>query len=122
MASVATIFATLALSTTAERLPSLSVIRCRVHEATHALRITCDDLEISTGGLIGLGAGLVTVRSGGHVDLYLPLLLQGLFGPRRWMASLLGKAGGSATSPAKKAASRAKGSRGGRPCKDAHVL
>jgi hypothetical protein len=54
-------------------------------------------------------------------DLYLPSLLQGLFGTRRWMASLLGKAGGSATSPAKKAASRANGKRGGRPRKDAHV-
>ena len=55
-------------------------------------------------------------------DLDLPSLLQGLFGTRRWMASLLGKAGGSATSPAKKAASRANGRRGGRPRKDAHVL
>jgi Protein of unknown function (DUF2442) len=54
-------------------------------------------------------------------DLYLPSLLQGLFGTRRWMASLLGKAGGSATSPAKKAASRANGRRGGRPRKEAHA-
>jgi Protein of unknown function (DUF2442) len=30
-------------------------------------------------------------------DLYLPSLLQGLFGTRRWMAGLLGKAGGSST-------------------------
>jgi len=54
-------------------------------------------------------------------DLYLPALLQGLFGTRRWMASLMGKAGGSATSPAKKAASRANGRRGGRPRKEAHL-
>ena len=54
-------------------------------------------------------------------DLYLPSLLQGLFGSRQWMASLLGKAGGSATSAAKKAASRANGRRGGRPRKEAHV-
>jgi hypothetical protein len=54
-------------------------------------------------------------------DLHLPSLLQGLFGTRRWMAGLLGKAGGSATSPAKKAAARANGKRGGRPRKEAHI-
>jgi hypothetical protein len=55
------------------------------------------------------------------VDLYLPSLLQGLFGTRRWMAGILGKAGGSATSSAKKTAARANGRRGGRPRKDARV-
>lgn len=54
-------------------------------------------------------------------DLHLPSLLQGLFGTRRWMAGLLGKAGGSATSPAKKAAARANGRRGGRPRKEARI-
>lgn len=54
-------------------------------------------------------------------DLYLPALLQGLFGTRRWMASLLGKAGGRSTSAAKKVASRANGKRGGRPRKELHV-
>ena len=54
-------------------------------------------------------------------DLYLPSLLQGLFGTRRWMASLLGKAGGRSTSAAKKVASRANGKRGGRPRKELHV-
>lgn len=54
-------------------------------------------------------------------DLYLPSLLQGLFGTRRWMASVLGKAGGGSTSPAKKAAARVNGKRGGRPRKELHV-
>jgi hypothetical protein len=54
-------------------------------------------------------------------DLYLPSLLQGLFGTRRWMASLLGKAGGRSTSAAKKVASRANGKRGRRPRKELHV-
>jgi hypothetical protein len=39
-------------------------------------------------------------------DLYLPGLLQGFLGSRRWMAAQLGKAGGRATSAAKTAAAR----------------
>jgi Protein of unknown function (DUF2442) len=53
-------------------------------------------------------------------DLYLPSLLQGFLGSRRWMAAQLGKAGGRATSAAKTAAARANGKRGGRP-KKAHL-
>lgn len=51
-------------------------------------------------------------------DLYLPALLSGVFGNRRWMARVLGRAGGRATSPAKRAAARANGRRGGRPRKE----
>lgn len=50
-------------------------------------------------------------------DIYLPGLLEGLLGSRHWMAAQLGKAGGSKTSPAKTAAVRANGKRGGRPKK-----
>ena len=50
-------------------------------------------------------------------DLYLPAVLEGGLGSRRWMAAQLGKAGGSATSPAKAAAVRVNGKRGGRPKK-----
>ncbi|MGD0966177.1 MAG: DUF2442 domain-containing protein [Candidatus Acidiferrales bacterium] len=53
-------------------------------------------------------------------DIYLPGLLEGFLGSRRWMAAQLGKAGGSATSPAKTAAVRANGKLGGRP-KKAHA-
>jgi hypothetical protein len=53
-------------------------------------------------------------------DLYLPGLLQGFLGSRRWMAAQLGKAGGRAKSAAKTAAARANGKLGGRP-KKAHV-
>ena len=52
-------------------------------------------------------------------DLYLPALLEGVFGSPRWMASLLGKSGGLARTPAKVAAARANGRKGGRPRKRA---
>lgn len=50
-------------------------------------------------------------------DLYLPTLLQGIFGSPSWMASLLGRSGGLARSPAKAAAARENGRKGGRPRK-----
>ena len=52
-------------------------------------------------------------------DLYLPTLLQGVFGSPRWMAGLLGKSGGLARTAAKVAAARENGRRGGRPRKRA---
>jgi len=51
------------------------------------------------------------------VDHYVPALLAGIFGTRDWMAEL-GQKGGKAKSPAKTAAARANGQRGGRPRKD----
>ncbi len=54
-------------------------------------------------------------------DLYLPGLLEGLLGSKRWMASLLGKTGGQATSAAKAEASRINGKQGGRPKKKTDV-
>ena len=50
-------------------------------------------------------------------DLYLPALLEGLLGSKAWAASRMGQAGGKARTPAKQAASRANGRRGGRPQK-----
>ena len=50
-------------------------------------------------------------------DLYLPALLEGVFGSLRWMAGLLGKSGGLARTEAKVAAARENGRRGGRPRK-----
>jgi hypothetical protein len=52
-------------------------------------------------------------------DLYVPALLEGLLGSRKWMASRLGQAGGQSTSAAKRSASRANGRLGGRPKKAA---
>ncbi len=50
-------------------------------------------------------------------DLYVPALLEGVLGSKRWMAAQLGAAGGRTRSGAKSAASRENGKRGGRPRK-----
>jgi len=52
-------------------------------------------------------------------DLYVPGLLEGFLGSRKWMASRLGQLGGQSRSRAKKASSRANGKLGGRPRKAA---
>jgi len=52
-------------------------------------------------------------------DLYLPGLLEGFLGSKRWMASRLGQVGGTSRSAAKRAASKANGRLGGRPKKAA---
>ena len=48
-------------------------------------------------------------------DLYLPSLLEGVFGSERWMASRMGRLGGSSRSAAKTMAARENGKKGGRP-------
>jgi len=53
------------------------------------------------------------------VDLLTPALVSGLFGTRAWMTRELARVAGKATSPAKTAAARANGAKGGRPKKAA---
>ncbi len=48
-------------------------------------------------------------------DFYVPALLEGFLGSRKWMAARMGEAGGKSRSKAKKAAARANGLKGGRP-------
>ncbi len=50
-------------------------------------------------------------------DLYIPALLEGFLGSRRWMAAEIGKIGGSVSTQAKAAAARQNGKLGGRPRK-----
>ncbi len=50
-------------------------------------------------------------------DIYLPGLLEGFLGSKRWMASRLGQIGGKSRSSAKRAAAKVNGRRGGRPKK-----
>jgi len=76
----------------------------------HARPSQLTKIEISPSGL-GLHFPAL------DADIYLPGLLEGFLGSRRWMAAQLGKAGGSVTSRAKTAAVRANGKLGGRPKK-----
>ena len=69
-----------------------------------------EEIEISPSGL-----GMYFPKL--DADLYLPGLLDGLLGSRRWMASRLGQMGGVSRSAAKRAAARANGKQGGRPKK-----
>lgn len=68
------------------------------------------EIEISPSGL-----GLHWPRI--DADLYIPALLQGVFGSKNWMARQLGASGGRVRSGAKIAAARENGRRGGRPRK-----
>ena len=75
----------------------------------HKLR----DIEISPTGL-----GLHFPQL--DVDLYIPGLLEGLFGSPQWTARNMGKHGGKSCSKAKQAAARTNGKLGGRPRKVAN--
>ena len=66
------------------------------------------EIEISPTGL-----GLHWPRL--DADLYVPGLMQGLFGSRAWMAAEMGAAGGRVSTDAKAAAARKNGAKGGRP-------
>jgi Protein of unknown function (DUF2442) len=48
-------------------------------------------------------------------DIYLPALLEGFLGTKKWMAARLGADGGKSRSAAKASASRTNGRLGGRP-------
>ncbi|MEA2936844.1 MAG: hypothetical protein QOC56_348 [Alphaproteobacteria bacterium] len=66
------------------------------------------EVEISPSG-----SGIHFPKLDAH--LYLPAMLQGVFGSKTWMASQLGALGGRARSTAKALAARRNGRQGGRP-------
>jgi len=70
------------------------------------------DIEISPSGL-----GLHWPKL--DADMYVPALLQGVFGSRNWMARELGANGGRSRTEAKLSAARENGLKGGRPRKRA---
>ena len=69
--------------------------------------------QLSEIEIMPLGDGLHWPQL--DADLWVTGILEGIMGSRKWMAARLGQAGGKATTPAKKAASRANGRLGGRP-------
>ncbi len=68
--------------------------------------------QIARVEILGSGTGLHWPDL--DVDLYVPGLLRGVYGTRKWMA-MIGRSGGSVRSAAKKRAARANGLKGGRP-------
>jgi len=67
-----------------------------------------DEIQISPSGF-----GIYFPKL--DADLYVPGLLEGFLGSKKWMAARLGQIGGQSRSKAKRAASRANGKLGGRP-------
>ena len=80
----------------------------------HAKPSELSRIEITPSGL-GIHFPLL------DADLYLPALLEGFLGSRRWMAAQIGKAGGKVSSRVKAAASRRNGKLGGRPRKSKQI-
>ena len=75
---------------------------------------TASDAEIAEVEVAGAGFGLHWPSR--DADLTIAGLMNGVFGTRQWMSELARRAGRS-TSPAKAAAARANGAKGGRPRK-----
>lgn len=78
----------------------------------HATPAQLDEIEISPSGY-----GIHFPKL--DADLYLPALLEGVFGSERWVASRMGMRGGSSRSAAKTMAARTNGRKGGRPKRQA---
>jgi hypothetical protein len=81
----------------------------------HARPDQLREVEISPSGL-----GIHFPRL--DADLYLPALLEGFLGSKRWMAAEMGKVGGKASTEAKAAAARQNGKLGGRPRKPKRLV
>jgi hypothetical protein len=82
-----------------------------------------EDLQGGTAGdLAGVevdGLGFNLHWPALDVDLYVPALIAGIFGTRAWTAREFARMAGQTKSPAKAAASRSNGAKGGRPRKAA---
>lgn len=68
--------------------------------------------QVAQVKILGNGTGLHWPSL--NLDYYVPSLLRGIYGTKRWMAQI-GRTGGSAKSTAKKRAARNNGLKGGRP-------
>jgi hypothetical protein len=93
---------------------TLSFSPCDAQGLKGATSSQLEDIEITPSGF-----GLHFPKL--DADLYVPGLLEGFLGSKKWMASRLGQVGGRSRSRPKKAASRANGRLGGRPKKAAQA-
>jgi hypothetical protein len=91
---------------------TLSFSPCDIEGLENARPEQLEEMEISPSGF-----GIHFPKL--DADIYIPGLLEGLLGSRKWMAARLGRIGGQSRSRNKKAASRANGRLGGRPKKSA---
>jgi hypothetical protein len=107
-----------------EHIPELNLLILRLSNG-HRLALPIEDLQglekatpeqIRNYELLGRGTGIGFPAL--DVDLYVPALIEGIYGNRRWMAQL-GKKGGMAKTKAKRLAARSNGAKGGRPKKAA---
>jgi hypothetical protein len=110
------------LAKTAVYIPSLKILMVALTNGRR-LVLPIEDLQglehatakqLQNLEILGRGTGInfPDIDTG----FYVPSLIEGVYGNRRWMSEL-GKRGGSARSEAKQIASRANGAKGGRPRK-----
>ena len=107
---------------TVEHIPDLNLLIVGLSDGRR-LVLPIEDLQgldnatherIKNYELLGRGPGISFPDL--DVDLYVPALIEGVYGNRRWMAQL-GKKGGKAKTEAKRRAAQANGAKGGRPKK-----
>ena len=70
--------------------------------------------QLTNYELVGRGTGISFPAL--DADFYVPALIEGVYGTRRWIAEL-GRKGGGARTEAKRQAARQNGAKGGRPKK-----
>jgi hypothetical protein len=80
-------------------------------EDLQGLRNSTND-QLKKFELLGRGTGISFPDL--DVDLYVPALIEGVYGNRRWMG-MLGRRGGRARTEAKRKAAQKNGAKGGRP-------
>ncbi len=112
------------LARTVEHIPALNLLIVGLSNHRR-LVLPIEDLQglgnathkqIQNYELLGNGTGISFPDL--DVDLYVPALIEGVYGNRRWMAQL-GKKGGKAKTEAKRKAAKANGAKGGRPTRAA---
>jgi Protein of unknown function (DUF2442) len=100
--------------------PGLDLLILKLNDGSRRAipRENLQGLQTGTKGQIArveiLGGGTGLHWPDLDADLYVPSLLRGVYGNKRWMAQI-GRSGGLVTSTAKKAAARVNGLKGGRP-------